>query len=120
MIRCVKCGCSRLDSENVGCVLCGGSPSVRWEQCHVSAGTRVELSMQRKELERFGIGVEIQKGLAKLMGAPKGFVVVLTVGDYLHRTVLRALVSFLRENGVSAEDILRLRLDEPEAIIACY
>jgi len=54
------------------------------------------------------------------MGAPKGFVVVLTVGDYLHRTVLRALVSFLRENGVSAEDILRLRLDEPEAIIACY
>ena len=120
MIRCVKCGCSRLDSEKIGCVLCGGSPSVRTEQCHVSAKTKIELLTHADQLKNFGVNLDVDKSLAKVMGAAKTFAVVLSVADSLPHDVLRELVLFLREKRISAGEILRLRLDEPERILAYY
>jgi hypothetical protein len=117
MIRCVKCGCSRLDSEKVGCVLCGGSPAVRWEQCHISSSTKTRLATRGKELKDFGLSLEIHKSLAKVMGAKKVFTVVLTLAEPLPERVLRKVVRFLLEMDIPVGEILRLRLAEPEEIL---
>ncbi len=81
MIRCVRRGCSRLDTECVGCVLCGGSPSIRAEQCHVSTKTKIKLGTRLDVLKRFGVRVNIERSLAKVMGARNTFVVVLELAD---------------------------------------
>jgi len=120
MVRCVKCGCSRLDSECVGCVLCGGSPSVRTEQCHVTRETKIKLCVHLDVLKGFGVSMETPPSLAKVMGAKSSRLVVLTVADSLRVDVLRQLVLFLREKKISLEEIFRLRLGEPEIILTCY
>lgn len=120
MLRCVRCGCSRLDSEAVGCVLCGGSPSLRTEPCHINEDTKAKLLAHAEELKGFGVSLEVHKSLAKVMGAAETLVVVLALADSLHHGVLRELVLFLREKKISSEEILRLRLDEPEKILAYY
>jgi len=118
MIRCVNCGSSRLDSDYVVCILCGGSAGVRWEQCHVSREAKVHLLMSATELKAFGIGVELHRTFAKVMGGPKGFGVALDLADHLNKKILPEVISFLRGKGMHAQDILRLRLDEPEIVLA--
>jgi len=71
-------------------------------------------------LKNFGVNLDVDKSLAKVMGAAKTFAVVLSVADSLPHDVLRELVLFLREKRISAGEILRLRLDEPERILAYY
>jgi hypothetical protein len=116
MIRCVKCGCSRLDSRGMGCVLCGGSPSVRSEQVHVTDETKIKLLAHADGLKTYGVIVEEQRTFRKVAGALEVFGIGLAVADSLNSGVLRKLVLFLRDLAIPEEEILRLRLDEPETI----
>ena len=79
MIRCVKCGCSRLDSRGMGCVLCGGSPSVRSEQVHVTDETKIKLLAHADGLKTYGVLVEEQRTFRKVAGALEAFGIGLQI-----------------------------------------
>jgi hypothetical protein len=100
----------------MGCVLCGGSPSVRSEQVHVTDETRINLLAHADGLKTYGVIVEEQRTFRKVAGALEVFGIGLAVADSLNSGVLRKLVLFLRDLAIPEEEILRLRLDEPETI----
>lgn len=123
MIRCVKCGCSRLDSENVGCVLCGGSPSLRSEPCYVTEDTKTRLLAHAEELKDFGVRLEVdrervEKGYAGDVLAAVHLVLYIT--EKVRPGTIRKLVRYLRYIAIPKEEMPRLRLDEPEKILAYY
>jgi hypothetical protein len=120
MIRCVKCGCSRLDSEGNKCALCGGSPALRMEPCHVTEDTKDKLLAHAEELKTFGLSLEESKSLRKIVGALEVFGIVLAVADSLNSGVLRKVILFLRQIAIPKDEILRLRLDEPEQVLTYY
>ena len=100
----------------MGCILCGGSPSVRSEQVHVSDETKNKLLAHADKLKTYGVIVEEQRTFRKVAGALEVFGIGLAVADSLNSGVLRKLVLFLRDLAIPEEEILRLRLDEPETI----
>jgi hypothetical protein len=118
MIRCVKCGCSRLDRENCGCVLCGGSPSVRTEQVHVSFATKANLLAGAFQLAAFGVTVERVKCLRIDIGATEEPGVVLDLSEPLEPGTILELVTQLCYLGIPKHEIFRLRVAEPEEIEA--
>lgn len=121
MIRCVKCGCSRFDPDGVRCALCGGSPALRTEQCYVTQETKATLLAQAEELKAFGVTLEECELLRKDLGTTLGAVgLVLQISESLSPGVLRRLVLFLRSIAIPENEIIRLRLDEPEKISAIY
>jgi hypothetical protein len=121
MIRCVKCGCSRLDSKGIGCALCGGSLSDRTEQCYITEDTKAKLLAHAEELKAHGITIKEYETLRKDAGATLGAIgLVLQVADSLDSGVLRKLVRHLRDLRISEQEILRLRLDEPAQVSTYY
>jgi hypothetical protein len=118
MIRCVKCGCSRLDREACGCVLCGGSPSLRTEQVHVSFATKAKLLASAVELAGLGVTVKQVTCFRKVVGADEEQGIVFDFSEPLELEVLRELVAHLDYLGIPKPEIFRLRLAEPEEIEA--
>ena len=116
-MRCLECGCSRLDSKGYRCALCGGAPSVRLEQCYVTEDTKTKLLSHIEGLKTFGVRLEEIKTLQKSAGGLEVFGVALAVADSLNSGVLRKLILFLRDIAIPKEEILRLRLDEPEQVL---
>ena len=117
MLRCAICGCSRLDSNGVGCARCGGAPAVSWEQVHIDDETKAKLLAHADELKGFGVTLEKQQLLQKDAGTAMSAIgLALTVVESIHPGTLRSLVLFLRDLAIPEEQILRLRLDEPEKI----
>jgi hypothetical protein len=100
----------------MGCILCGGSPSVRSEQVHVTDETKIKLLARADELKTYGVIVEEQRTFRKVAGALEAFGIGLAVADSLNSGVLRKLVLYLRDLAIPEDQILRLRLDEPEKI----
>jgi hypothetical protein len=117
MIRCVICGCSRLDTKGVGCAICGGAPGLRTEQVHITEETKAKLLAHARELKAFGVGVEECQLLRKSIDGITAFGIALAVADSLNSGVLRKLVVYLRDLAIPEEQIIRLRLDEPEKIL---
>lgn len=100
------------------CARCGSSPAVRSEQVHVEFATQAKLLASANELESFGVTVEKQQLFWKVMGAPRDRVGVgLNFDEPLDGDVLRELVLYLQYLAIPEEEILRLRLDEPEKIL---
>jgi len=123
MLRCVRCGCSRLDSEKVGCVLCGGSPSLRSEPCCVTEDTKTKLLAHAEELKDFGVRLDVDREqLRKAYTAEilAGIHLVLYITEKVRPGTIRKLVRYLRHIGISKEEMPRLRLDEPEKILAYF
>jgi hypothetical protein len=118
MVRCVKCGCSRLDARGVGCVLCGGSPGVRTEQVHVSFATNANLLASAVQLAGFGVTVKQVTCFRKVVGATEEPGVVLDFSEPLEPHILLELVKLLDYLGIPKLEIFRLRLAEPEQIEA--
>jgi hypothetical protein len=116
VIRCVMCGCSRWDSKGVGCVLCGGSPSVRDEQVHVGIATKSNLVADARQLENFGVTIREVRCFRKVMGASETSGVVLEFSEPFEPEILRDLVLHLDYLGIPKAEIFRLRLAEPEQI----
>jgi hypothetical protein len=117
-MRCLQCGCSRLDTRGMGCALCGGAPAVRWEQCYIDEGTKNKLLAHADELKVFGLTLEepgepLRKDAGLVVGA---IGLVIQVVETVRPGTFRELVLKLRDLAIPKEQILRLRLDEPENI----
>ena len=117
MIRCVICGSSRMDDQGVGCARCGGSPAVPWEHRHVNDDTKNKLLAHADELKKFGVTLEEQHPVGKSAeGTVAAMALGLHISDSLHHGVLHDLLLLLRDWAIPEEQIIRLRLTEPETV----
>ena len=117
MMRCIVCGCSRLDPKGVMCALCGGAPGVRSERCYVTEDTKAKLLAHAEDLKTFGVTLEEYQPIQKSFGDKIAVIgLALQVAESLKLGTLRALILYLREIAIPKEEILRLRLDEPEQV----
>lgn len=114
MIRVVVCGCSRSDSDGFRCVLCGGSPV----QCDITEETKAKLLEHAEELKVFGVTLGEPRTHQKVVCGLGAFGIALAIADSLDSGVLHKLIVHLRDIGIPKEQILRLRLDEPEQVSA--
>jgi hypothetical protein len=121
-LRCLKCGSSEVDRELFKCNLCGTAAGLRDEQCHVSEETKTKLWRHADKLGEFGIKVERDQPLRKNTVDPVGAVALaLAIAVALKPDVLRELIRYLKDTLLIPEqEILGLRLDEPEQILTYY
>jgi hypothetical protein len=100
----------------MGCALCGKSHGPRWERCYITEDTQRRLLAQADALKGFGVtlseGKQLQKGIDTIGVAG----LVLAVAESATHGVLRDLIISLHEWGVARNEILRLRLTEPEDV----
>src|SRR5208282_3015438 len=79
--------------------------------------TKAKLLTHADELKGFGVTLEQQQLLQKDAGMTMSAIGLgLTVVESIHPGTLRSLILFLRDLAIPQEQILRLRLDEPENI----
>jgi hypothetical protein len=93
---------------------------LRSERCYITDETRKKLLDNADELSHFGISLEQVRPLQKDAGATIAIIgLVLAAADSLRSDTgsLRRLVILLRDLAIPEEEILRLRLDEPEQIL---
>jgi hypothetical protein len=115
MIRCIECGCSRLDSEGYKCALCGGPPAVRTERCHITEDTKAKLLVHAEELKTLGMTLEERKPLGKNLDPTTLTAIGLAIQlvqleELINPGGLRKLILYLRDIAIPQEEILRLRL----------
>jgi hypothetical protein len=120
MVRCLECGCSRIDERGIGCALCGKALGPRWEECYVTEMTKTKLLAHSEELAHLGVTLERGASLRKNTGNTLGAIaLVLSVAESLDHGVLRKLILYLyREIRIPRDEILRLRLAEPEQVLS--
>jgi hypothetical protein len=119
MFRCLKCGCSRTDAGGFSsCVLCGAACGPRTEQCYVTDYTKATLLAHAEELKNFGLKLEQTAPLRKDTGTTLTTIsLALEVTQALQPGgVLRKLILYLHELAITRDEILRLRLTEPEEV----
>ncbi len=117
MLRCLECGCSRFDARGMGCALCGKALGPRWERCHITDETQRTLLAHADALQQFGVTLTEERPLQKDAGTSLGVMaLVLALAESLDDGVLRKLIRYLHELGISRNEILRLRLSEPENV----
>jgi hypothetical protein len=119
-MRCLVCGSSKFDPEGYKCGRCGAAMGLRSERCYITDETRKKLLDNANELSHFGISLEQVRPLQKDAGATIAIIgLVLAAADSLRSDTgsLRRLVILLRDLAIPEEEILRLRLDEPEQIL---
>ena len=93
---------------------------MRSEACYVTEKTKKKLLDHADELSEFGIEIEQHETLRKTVGETVLVVsLVLRTVEAIRPGTLRDLVLFLRE-FLPEDEILRLRLDEPELILTYY
>jgi hypothetical protein len=109
-----------LDPLGYKCALCGGSPGLRTEPCHITEDTKAKLLAHAEELKEFGVALEECETLGESVDAIGVIALVLAVADSLDSGVLHKLVLYLRNLEIPEDEILRLRLDEPENVLAHY
>src|ERR1039458_8574714 len=117
MLRCLECGCSRFDAQGVGCALCGKSHGPRWERCYITEETQRTLLAHADALQQFGVTLTEDRPLKKDAGTTIGVIaLVLQIAEALEPGILRKLILYLHKLPISRNEILRLRLSEPEDI----
>jgi hypothetical protein len=118
MFRCLKCGCSRTDTGGfLSCVLCGAACGTRTEECLITDDTKAKLLGHSEDLKSFGVTLTEEPPLHKSADTVIGtLALVLGVAESLHGGVLRKLILYLHELAISKDEILRLRLTEPEEV----
>lgn len=91
---------------------------MRKEKCYVSEETLNNLLPHAEELATFGITFERHEPLHKAWGdAVTAIGVGLYIADKVRPGTTQDLVQLLCNCAVPKEEILRLRLDEPEQIL---
>jgi hypothetical protein len=122
MIRCVICGCSRLDAHGYKCARCGGAPGLRSEQCYVTGDTKAKLMAHAEELKVFGVTLEENETFGKQADYLGAIGLALAVAESLNSDsgLLRRLVVHLRDIAIPEDEVLRLRLDESEQVLTYY
>jgi hypothetical protein len=77
----------------------------------------VKLLAHAEELKTFGVALEEHGVIQKSAGGVAEFLgLAITIADSLDSGVLRKLILYLRNLEISNDEILRLRLDEPEEV----
>jgi hypothetical protein len=117
-VRCLKCGSSRLDRMGYMCARCGGSAGRRSEPCYVSPQTKRKLLLHAGELSQFGVKFGRESGVFQNWQFSLGDAIALL--EVVQPGTLRAVVRRLRDLAIPVEEILRLRLNEPELILNYY
>ncbi len=101
----------------MSCALCGKAHGPRWERCYITEETQRTLLAHAKALQQFGVALAEDQPLQKDFGTTVNVIrLVLQIADSLDRGVLRKLILYLHELGISRNEILRLRLGEPEDV----
>jgi len=99
------------------CPFCGKSHGPRWERCYITAETQCTLSAHADDLQQFGVTLTEDRPLQKDLGTIVSVIrLALQVAESLDKGVLRKLIQYLHELGISWNEILRLRLAEPEEV----
>jgi len=92
----------------------------RNERCYITEETQKRLIEHTEELSHFGITLEQIRPLQKNAGTTLATVgLVFAAADSLRSDTgsLRRLVILLRDLAIPEQEILRLRLSEPEEIL---
>jgi hypothetical protein len=106
-----------MDPKGYKCALCGGAPGFRSEQCYITESTKTKLLAHAEDLKTFGVTLEEYRPIQKSFGDKMEIIgLALQVAESLKPGILRTLVLYLRDIAIPKEEILRLRLDEPEQI----
>ena len=121
-IRCLICGSSRLDPEGYKCARCGGALGLRSERCYITEGTKATLLAHAQDIKAFGVTLEEHETLGKHADYVGMIGLALAVAESLNSDagLLRKLVQYLRDIAIPEDEVLRLRLDEPEQILTYY
>jgi len=120
--RCLSCGSSKWDSQGVACARCGLAMGPRRERLYISENTQTKLLDYAVELSKFGIKLEQQETLQKSADTAIAVLgLAISVSEALSPGSIRQLIIYLRDKLLLPEnEILRLRLDEPEEILTYY
>jgi hypothetical protein len=117
MLRCLECGCSRFDAHGMGCAMCGTSHGPRSERCYIGVETERTLLAHADDLRQFGVTLTEDRPLQKDVGTTVNVIrLVIQIADSLDHGVLRKLILYLHELAICRNEILRLRLAEPEEV----
>jgi hypothetical protein len=120
-LRCLNCGSSRFDAQGLNCGRCGKAHGLRNERCYITEETKQVLLRNSSELAKFGIKLEQHPPLGKSADTVlAALILVIHCADSFDHGALRHLVQHLKKLRIEKEEILRLRLDEPETILAFY
>lgn len=120
-IRCLECGSSRLDPQGYKCGRCGKAIGLRSERCYVTDETKQILLNHSSALSKFGIELKSGQPLGKSADTVlAAAILILHCADSFDHGALHRLVQYLKQIRIEREEILRLRLDEPEKILAYY
>jgi hypothetical protein len=72
-------------------------------------------------LKTFGVTLKEYRPIQKSVGDKVAIIgIALQVAESLKPGILRALILYLREIAIPREEILRLRLDEPEQVSEAF
>jgi hypothetical protein len=116
-MRCIVCGSSQLDPQGYKCALCGGAPGVRAEQCYITENTKAKLLAHADDLKALGMTLEEYRPIQKDAGVKLAVLALaIQIADSLQAGSLRKLILYLQKIKIQEDEILRLRLDEPEQI----
>jgi hypothetical protein len=95
---------------------------LREERCYIKEETKKKLLDHADELAEFGIKLEESESLQK--SADTGLAIaglIIACADSFRDGVLGDLVCYLRDRlTIPEDDILKLRLDEPEKIMTYF
>jgi hypothetical protein len=102
----------------LSCILCGAACGLRTERCYITDDTSATLLAHAEELKDFGLTLEevrpLQKDASTTIAA---IALAIQIGHELEEGgLLRKLILYLHELAISRDEILRLRLSEPEEV----
>ena len=124
-MRCLVCGSAKQEGgEWAGtfkCAKCGAAMGLRGERCWVSNHTIVRLLPHKKTLEelgfRFESGDRLEKRSVDEIQAAAAAIYIL---ETVRPGTVRDIVQYLKKLRIPYDEIIRLRLDEPEVVEDLY
>jgi hypothetical protein len=123
--RCLVCGSSEQEggdwAGSLKCAKCGAAMGLRSERCMVSDETINKLLPHTKTLENYGFqftsGDRLEKNWAEPVG---GVAAAIYIVETVRPGTVRDIIQFLKKIHIPHEEILRLRLDEPDIVEELY
>ena len=123
--RCLVCGSSEQEGgEWAGCfkcAKCGAAMGVRSERCWVSDETINKMLPHAKTLEDYGFQFTCDNGLDKSWAeTTAGVAALMYIVDAVRPGTVQEVVQFLKRIHIPYDEIIRLRLDEPDLVKHLY
>ena len=124
-IRCLVCGSSKQEggkwAGSAKCAKCGAAMGLRSERCWVSDETINKLLPHAKTLEDYGFQFtsdnRLEKNWAETVG---GVAALMYIVNEVRPGTVQEVVQILKKVHIPYDEIIRLRLDEPEVVKDLY